>query len=95
MSENPAAFPKPPTGNTESNGQPGMTLLDWFAGQALAGVNMLQFGFGTKAIPANPWGWAAGEAYRAADAMLRERQKRIDGEHHDAMIAERERRMKP
>lgn len=60
------AFPRPVT---EWNaGQPGMTLRDWFAGQALAGIMA---------------GWPANErisearaaeiSYHAADAMIAER----------------------
>lgn len=34
--ENPSAFPVPNDANV--NGQEGMTLRDWFAGQALSGM---------------------------------------------------------
>jgi hypothetical protein len=70
-----------PVGNPTHGGEPGMTLRDWFAGQALAG------------ILANPtvkdWEVAASEmgdpdalvqvcalmAHKQADAMLAEREK--------------------
>jgi len=52
------AFPTYPTHT------PGMTLRDWFAGQALAGI-MAQ-GSGTS----NAVEWAPEEAYAVADAML-------------------------
>ena len=43
--------------------QRGMSLRDWFAGQALAGL------LGSRVAPA-PWDQWALEAYRLADAML-------------------------
>lgn len=45
----------------------GMTLRDWFAGQALAGMNM------EGAIPLEAY---AADAYTVADAMLRRRDKK-------------------
>jgi hypothetical protein len=61
------AFPHHDAGDTGT--RPGMTLRDWFAGQALAGY-----------LAANPEPElgsmnAAGAAYRYADAMLIERAK--------------------
>lgn len=56
---NPPAFP-PPVPNVSR----GMTLRDWFAGQALATCADLE-----KAKSAAAW------AYQVADAMLAERQK--------------------
>ena len=44
----------------------GMTLRDWFAGQALAGI---------LADPNGPWQGAAERSYYQADAMLAERSK--------------------
>ena len=41
----------------------GMTLRDWFAGQALAGI-LASANFG------NTKDWIGGKAYEAADAML-------------------------
>lgn len=50
----------------------GMTLRDWFAGQALAGLSSPPDATGS-------WSWqakaAAREAYRMADAMLEARGK--------------------
>jgi hypothetical protein len=46
----------------------GMTLRDYFAGQALAG---LYAGEGLRHTP----DWYTTEAYKAADAMLAEREK--------------------
>jgi hypothetical protein len=69
MSDNPWAFPVPNSANT--NGEEGMTLRDYFAGQVLAGW---------MCDPsANPYEDAARNhiaehCYRLADAMLRARQ---------------------
>lgn len=49
---------------------PGMTLRDWFAGQALAGYMGHRWNRTEKLADD-----AAEEAYRLADAMLREREK--------------------
>jgi hypothetical protein len=54
--------------------QNGMSLRDWFAGQALAGM------MGSHALPDHPqyWDWLSGVAvtpYRIADKMLAEREK--------------------
>lgn len=64
--DNPNAFA---TGNHEHGGQAGMSLLDYFAGQALQGMY------------ANPqcldnYKEIAHDAYVAADAMLAERAER-------------------
>ncbi len=48
---------------------PGMTLRDWFAGQALHGLPM------RGGSAEDGWGWAAARAYAIADAMLLERDK--------------------
>ena len=52
---------------------PGMTLRDWFAGQALVGLAHDD----DKCADPRDWRWAelAVAAYRAADAMLAERAK--------------------
>jgi hypothetical protein len=55
--------------------QSGMTLLDYFAGQALAGL--LAFSpKGSRADDQYERGVAAEEAYDYAEAMVREREKR-------------------
>lgn len=72
--ENPPAYPRP-----SGNGWPaqdGMTLRDWFAGQALAGMGTWMPAYSNGEL-ANPetlrqralW------AYQQADAMLIERAK--------------------
>lgn len=57
---NPPAFPN--TGDSWSlEPTPGMTLRDWFAGQALCSLRRHHSGSEE---------WFAAEAYRQADAML-------------------------
>jgi hypothetical protein len=80
--ENPPAFPQHPSAMVASErvwGDPGMSLRDWFAGQALAGLAAVDHG--------NDWGRAgkghgpacARMAYAIADAMLAARKERADG----------------
>jgi len=65
--DNPPAFPRP--GFEQPAGmQDGMTLRDWFAGQALAGLLAHASGEDPHKAPEM--------AYRLADAMLAEREKR-------------------
>lgn len=52
--------------------KPGMSLRDWFAGQALVGIISASQNVGVSAIPA-----VAGAAYKVADAMLDERAKAV------------------
>lgn len=72
---NPQAFPSmaPP----ESWGDPstGMTLRDWFAGQALAAMDLFDDGAFSQGAMERDALWAASAAYRYADAMLAERSK--------------------
>lgn len=71
--ENPNAFPSPdtyhPNGQVEY-GAPGMTLRDYFAGQALAII--------ASGDIDHEEGWPdyARCAYKAADAMLRAREQK-------------------
>ncbi|UWQ30209.1 hypothetical protein [Leisingera sp. M523] len=63
------AFPfteQGPGGET-SIADPGMTLRDWFAGQAMAGLSTLATDFPASEL--------ANDAYLFADAMLKERSK--------------------
>ena len=48
----------------------GMSLRDWFAGQALAGLSS-RLGYHPKSDPAD----VVGDAYTLADAMIAERSK--------------------
>jgi hypothetical protein len=63
--DNPNAFPT-------ANGGAGMTLRDYFAGQALAGLASIALDDGDMLM-----GWAdmSKAAFKAADAMLAERTK--------------------
>lgn len=69
--ENPPAFPTPdqytPGGQPVMQGSSGMTLRDWFAGQALAGMCAQPTDGNANAD--------ARYAYHLADAMLAERAK--------------------
>jgi hypothetical protein len=64
-----AAFPVDTHSDTPLHAEPGMSLRDWFAGQALTGI--LAFAIpGPEKRPEN----AARDAYAYADALLRQRQ---------------------
>lgn len=72
MSDNPSAFPfneRHPDG-THYWSNAGMSLRDWFAGQALAGLCASDAGGYVKPPK------QASDAYEMADAMLAERAKR-------------------
>jgi len=82
VSENPLAFPLP--GLTLSSGvgypsNPGMTLRDWFAGQALpaiiAATSAGQHQPGVRSSGMTIAQAMAGDAYDLADAMLAARSK--------------------
>jgi hypothetical protein len=66
--ENPPAFPR----DHRWQGNNGMTLRDWFAGQALVGVLA---GNDLSRAPTFDWDVMAKGAYGLADAMLVEREK--------------------
>ena len=74
---NPLAFPVPPTFNSEGqtcdSGEDGMTLLDYFAGQALTGI-------ASRGV-VKEWDLSADliarHVYIIASAMLIEREKRM------------------
>ena len=67
------AFPRPPfiQGDSYWPDQNGMSLRDWFAGQALAGLIAGCLASDTLTTPAS----LALEAYATADAMITERNK--------------------
>lgn len=70
---NPPAFPS--TGEGFGNPQystMGMTLRDWFAGQALSGLSSAADATGMCQTDAGGVAW---RAYECADAMLAERAK--------------------
>ena len=71
MDENPSAFPMTGEGFGDDHyrtWQRGMTLRDWFAGQALAATIALSLDV-VHTAP-SPMPMAARLAYEAADAML-------------------------
>lgn len=71
MSEKDNGGPAFPVGSGQWKDFPGMTLRDWFAGQALAG--WLAYFAGTSS-PMKPENMAL-ESYQFADAMIAERDK--------------------
>jgi hypothetical protein len=75
MKNNPQAFPTPgvhdPTLPTFYHAIEGMTLLDWFAGQALQGL------MNRDTLVFQSCDAKSDEAYNIAEAMLIEREKRI------------------
>ena len=74
MAENPPAFPRP--GFEQPAGlQDGMTLRDYFAGQALAGLCANHGFINSASWDAAPNAVIASRAYSLADAMLAEREK--------------------
>jgi hypothetical protein len=64
------AFPKPDC--AELGAQPGMSLRDWFAGQALAGM------MASDECASDSFEDTAPSAYRLADAMLAARKQEAD-----------------
>lgn len=82
--DNPPAFPQTGVVNPVSHGNawasephPGMTLRDWFAGQALAGIITAPDQWTADrdaSAPIQTWGDLASASYQAADAMLRARE---------------------
>ena len=75
--ENPPAFPE--TREHLSESKPGMTLRDWFAGQALAGTMANRDGraweTAAKRLGVEPDAALARGMYVMADAMLAERER--------------------
>ena len=62
--------------NSLNHGMPGMTLRDYFAGQALGSIPLRNWSqIGDDQLTINAW---ASCAYRIADAMIAER-SRTDG----------------
>ena len=76
--KNPQAFPFliPKTEFMPAGHQPGMTLLDYFAGQALMGL-WASPNCPTRDSPSEASEDCAGYCYRQAEAMLAEREKRM------------------
>jgi len=65
--------------NNNSDGKPywfeGMTLRDWFAGQALIGALAAMANPKCNLLAGVEWGKMSSECYKAADAMLAQRKK--------------------
>jgi hypothetical protein len=64
------AFADPARARSSHHSHKGMTLRDWFAGQAVHGLLEQAHVFEIQ----DDW-WIAERAYRIADAMLAEREK--------------------
>jgi len=81
MTDNPQAFPcLDSSGYGLSMHDPGMTLRDWFAGQALASMGLPNDGKYSvedrqRGYPEQEAKWFSVSAYRIADALLSERAK--------------------
>lgn len=76
--KNPRAFPLPAQ-DIGIGASHGMTLRDYFAGQALLGLlnnmKIQNFMIKDKFKPEHSQGWHAQAAYQFADAMLSEREE--------------------
>jgi hypothetical protein len=76
--ENPSAFPEVPGDFNGYEGRAGMTLRDWFAGQAIGAVVRQCAGDAAFGYPEGITSMEqlfASKAYAVADAMLAERAK--------------------
>lgn len=76
MASNPCAFPLPGEtneGSTCAPSEPGMTLRDYFAGQAIVGL--IHHYHEERGISPNPFDTLSDCAYCYADAMLAAREK--------------------
>lgn len=77
--ENPPAFPNvEPRDPQFSSAQPGMTLRDWFAGQAIGAIITSMASGDYKSPPEGMTGaqMLARDAYYTADAMLAARDQK-------------------
>ena len=78
--KNPLAFPYEGRGPSHHDREPGMSLRDWFAGQALIASGSLPSGYGeTHARHSVLCRERAAEIYRMADAMLSAREGQSGG----------------
>ena len=73
--DNPAAFPRTLDADEMAFASPqeGMSLRDWFAGQALPAALERAFNIETSIGKQSPVAWATKLSFRIADAMLTER----------------------
>jgi len=80
MKDGGPTFPMPTVHSPDwGTMEKGLTMRDWFAGQALAGL------IANQPAPRHPeyWDWLSGVAvtpYRIADKMLTEREKEVTHE---------------
>ncbi|WP_293921088.1 hypothetical protein [Sphingobium sp. UBA5915] len=87
--DNPSAFPEVPGDFNAYEGRPGMTLRDWFAGQAVGAVVRQCAGdaaFGYPDGVSSMEQLFAAKAYAIADAMLAERAKSTDLDPIDTSV---------
>lgn len=81
VNEGGAAFPVNTGASTKVGAacpDPGMSLRDWFAGQALAGLSQRDMSESYKGDSFSYLNAIALAAYRTADAMLAQRAKDVD-----------------
>lgn len=80
----PGSQPTNPDGQWASDWDPGMTMLDWFAGRAMQSMmgtqdQMASISKQAREEKVNPVELIARAAYEFADAMIQERKRRFGG----------------
>lgn len=79
MKEHITAFPFVSHGGFDQHQacSPGMTLLDYFAGQVLATYTHDDLYYGTHDRPHDPWPAVVRECYDVAELMMKEGERRL------------------